>query len=177
MTYKRGSAVIPAGKLLALGFTLAVLLFFSITVFAAPKRVATAKPGNCAVCHGQEKVFSPSHVDTKEMAYKDCLGCHEKAGPQKLQGKLPGSHLHRLRGINCEKCHGKAKKAGEVKMKQCLTCHDADKLAEKTAKVKPENPHTSPHYGTSLDCNLCHHQHQKSENYCNQCHKYDFTVP
>jgi hypothetical protein len=111
------------------------------------------------------------------MGYKDCIGCHEKGAPQKLEGKLPGSHLHHLRGVTCEKCHGKTAKPEEVKMKQCLTCHDADKLAEKTAEVKPENPHTSPHYGTSLDCNLCHHQHAKSENYCAQCHKYDFVVP
>jgi uncharacterized paraquat-inducible protein A len=27
-------------------------------------------------------------------------------------------------------------------------------------------------------CNLCHHQHEKSENYCAQCHSnFDFKVP
>ncbi len=35
-----------------------------------------------------------------------------------------------------------------------------------------EPPHTSPHYGTELDCTLCHKQHAKNENYCNQCHKF-----
>ncbi len=160
-----------------IGLVFAVLFIYVSVSLAAPKQVTTAKPGDCAACHGQEKVFSPSHVDTKAMTHKDCLGCHEKGGPQKLQGKLPGSHLHNLQGITCVKCHGKATKAEAVEMKQCLTCHDADKLAEKTAKVKPENPHTSPHYGTTLDCNVCHHQHQKSENYCAQCHKYDFVVP
>jgi len=48
---------------------------------------------------------------------------------------------------------------------------------QQEAGVKPSNPHTSPHYGMSLDCNLCHHQHAKSENYCSQCHKFDFKVP
>ncbi|MBW2098891.1 MAG: cytochrome c3 family protein [Deltaproteobacteria bacterium] len=32
------------------------------------------------------------------------------------------------------------------------------------------NPHNSPHYGADLDCNFCHHQHSKSENFCAQCH-------
>jgi cytochrome c oxidase cbb3-type subunit 3 len=41
------------------------------------------------------------------------------------------------------------------------------------APSPPPNPHTSPHYGTELDCNLCHRQHAKSENYCAQCHASD----
>lgn len=177
MTNERGSSRVSAGRLLALGLVFAVLFVFAGTNFAAPKRVMTAKPGNCAACHGQQKVLPSDHGDTKAMAYKDCLGCHEKAGPQKLEGKLPGSHVHQLSGIDCVKCHGKAKKIESVNVKQCLTCHDANKMAEKTAKVKPENPHTSPHYGTALDCNVCHHQHEKSENFCSQCHKFDFLVP
>ncbi len=145
--------------------------------WAAPKNVPTAKAGNCAACHGAQAVLPAGHGDTKAMTYKDCLGCHEKTGPQKLEGRIPGSHIHRLNNITCQMCHGKAKKPEAVKMKQCATCHDADKLAAQTAQVKPENPHTSPHYGTSLDCNVCHHQHEKSGNFCSQCHKFDFVVP
>ena len=143
---------------------------------AAPKRVSTAKGGDCAACHGQEKVFPKSHVDTKGMTYTECLGCHDKAGPQKLAGKLPGSHFHQLKDVTCVKCHGKGKMEA-VPMDTCVKCHNPDRLVEKTAKVKPENPHTSPHYGNTLDCNACHHQHQKSENFCAQCHKFYFTVP
>ncbi|HSD42833.1 MAG TPA: cytochrome c3 family protein [Burkholderiales bacterium] len=41
-----------------------------------------------------------------------------------------------------------------------------------------KNPHNSPHYGRDADCNLCHHQHAKSENYCAQYHeKWAFKVP
>jgi hypothetical protein len=159
-------------------FLTALFLFVAIgTVYAAPKNVATAKPGNCGACHGKEKVLPQGHEDTKSMTYEGCKTCHSKPEKTNLQGKMPGSHLHRLQGITCEKCHGKAKKPAAAKMKQCLACHNADKMAEKTAKVKPENPHTSPHYGTTLDCTLCHHQHTKSENYCSQCHKFDFVVP
>ena len=145
--------------------------------FAAPKRVATAKPGNCMACHGSEKVLPQGHEDTKAMTFEACKECHPKTGAPRLEGTMPGSHLHQLSGVTCVKCHGKTKKVEAVKMKQCATCHNPDKLAERTEKVKPENPHTSPHYGTGLDCNVCHHQHAKSENFCSQCHKFDFVVP
>ncbi len=168
--------MIPRKKLLALVLILAVLLMCITVVIAAPKRLPTAKGGDCTACHGQEKVFEPSHIDTKAMTYKDCLGCHDKAGPQRLSGKLPGSHVHQLSGVTCEKCHGKGKMQA-VPMDTCVKCHNPGKLVEKTAKVKPENPHTSPHYGNTLDCNACHHQHQKSENFCAQCHKFDFKTP
>ncbi|HAR96556.1 MAG TPA: hypothetical protein DCR97_11435 [Deltaproteobacteria bacterium] len=111
------------------------------------------------------------------MAYRDCLNCHDSSGPQRLSGRLPASHIHGLNGITCIKCHGKTKKPTEVEMERCVTCHNTEKVVAKTAEVKPTNPHTSPHYGTDLDCNLCHHQHRKSENYCSQCHKFDFRVP
>ena len=144
---------------------------------AAPKRVATAKPGNCMACHGSEKVLPQGHEDTKAMTFEACKECHPKTGAPRLEGTMPGSHLHQLSGVTCVKCHGKTKKVEAVEMKQCVTCHNAGKLVEKTEKVKPENPHTSPHYGSELDCNVCHHQHAKSENFCSQCHKFDFVVP
>ena len=60
----------------------------------------------------------------------------------------------------------------------CLVCHgSAAKVALKTQNTKPNNPHDSPHYGTQLDCNFCHRQHAKSEDYCAQCHKFNFVVP
>ncbi|WP_418869780.1 cytochrome c3 family protein, partial [Sutterella wadsworthensis] len=39
------------------------------------------------------------------------------------------------------------------------------------------NPHVSPHYGKTLECTNCHLMHQESENYCNQCHEFNFKVP
>jgi cytochrome c553 len=160
----------------------AVTLLFLIaaagqSVSAAPKRIANAKAGDCAACHGKDKVLPDSHPATKGMDWKACQACH-KEGKMTLAGKVPGSHIHQLTGVNCAACHGKTRKPAATEMKKCVGCHGSTaKLAEKTAGVKPENPHTSPHYGTDLDCNLCHHQHAKSENYCNQCHKFDFKVP
>lgn len=159
----------------------ALVVIFSACLFqstaGAAEKVANPKAGNCVACHKGKKMLPADHTDTKAMTYKDCLNCHDKTGPQRLEGRLPASHTHRLSGITCAMCHGKMKKPSEVEMKRCLTCHDMEKVVSKTAEVRPANPHTSPHYGTDLDCNLCHHQHRKSENYCSQCHTFEFRVP
>ena len=63
-------------------------------------------------------------------------------------------------------------------MDKCVSCHGpTEGLAQKTKEIKPTNPHTSPHYGTELDCNLCHHQHTRSEDFCGQCHSFKFKTP
>jgi len=148
---------------------------------AAPAKAKAieVKAWDCAACHKDKKMLPDTHVPVTEMPYDGCLVCHTPGGTAgTLKTKVPGSHLHTLRGIKCEQCHGKVKKPEEVEMAKCLVCHGATaKLAEKTANVKPHNPHQSPHYGTDADCNLCHHQHKKSENLCAQCHKFDFVVP
>ena len=158
---------------------LVICLLFAAawTVWAGPKLLSTAKAGDCKACHGADKVLPAEHPGTQGMDWKGCKACHmpDKAN---LIGKIPASHVHLLSGITCVKCHGKAKKQEAVDMKTCVACHGSpDALAAKTADVKPTNPHTSPHYGTTLDCNLCHHQHAKSENYCSQCHQFNFKVP
>jgi hypothetical protein len=95
----------------------------------------------------------------------------------------PGGELWKLhadKGVQCTKCHGNAKKSEPVQMEKCLSCHgngDSKALAAKTANVKPLNPHESRHYGTEADCNLCHHQHEKSVNFCLDCHpRFNFKV-
>ncbi|WP_224981676.1 cytochrome c3 family protein [Geomonas agri] len=91
---------------------------------------------------------------------------------------LPGKNYHSLANITCEQCHGKDHEREVPTMEQCVACHGSTiQLAEKTKGVKPRNPHISPHYGTELDCNFCHHQHAKSENYCLQCHAFGFKTP
>lgn len=172
-----------------LSLVLFLLVFSANGLFAAPKEKAAGasksktvavdvKAGDCAACHKDKKVLPDNHVATKDMPYEGCVVCHAPGqGAGSLKGKIYGSHLHALRGIKCAMCHGQVKTPEAVEMNQCVTCHAAAKLAEKTKGIKPSNPHTSPHYGTDLDCNLCHHQHAKSENYCLQCHKFDFIVP
>lgn len=170
----RGKRLLPFFVLL-LCFVL--ILPFSKYLSAAPKANPKAKAGECGSCHKKDKVVPDGHPETKGIKWQGCKECHQEEKIA-LTGKVPGSHIHQLSGITCTGCHGKAKKKEALKMEKCVSCHgNTEKLAEKTAMVKPENPHTSPHYGTSLDCNLCHHQHAKSENFCSQCHNFDFKVP
>jgi len=149
---------------------------FVTIIMAVPKKIINAKPGYCIQCH-ENKVLPDGHKDTEKMGLKDCIICHNSTKKGNLKTKLTGSHFHMLSGIGCDDCHGNNEIKNSVEYDKCINCHDVDKLVEKTKNLKPENPHTSPHYGKNLDCNLCHHQHSKSENYCNQCHNFNFIVP
>lgn len=165
------------GRIACLLIGLLGIMIFSQTGWAAPKLLPKAKGGDCQACHGDEKVLPPGHADSRSMSWEGCRACHRE-GNMSLKGKMPGSHRHLLSGVTCVQCHGNTSKPQNLSLDKCVSCHGSpDKLAAKTAKVKPENPHTSPHYGTTLDCNLCHHQHAKSENYCSQCHQFKFSVP
>lgn len=147
---------------------------------ASKSKTVEVKAWDCAGCHKDKKVIPDNHVAIKDMPYEGCLVCHipGEGNAGTLKTKIPGSHFHALKGVNCAQCHGKVKKPEPVQMSKCISCHgETEKLAKKTEKVKPQNPHESPHYGTSADCNLCHHQHAKSENFCAQCHKFDYVVP
>lgn len=157
---------------------LAVLLAFGFgsTAFAAAKWVAKAEAANCAACHGADKVLPEKHKPVKGMKLADCRKCHEPKTDDALSGRFPMAHTHLLAGKGCESCHGKGKPK-PVDMDKCVTCHDAAKVAAATASVQPKNPHDSPHYGPNMECGNCHLAHGKSENYCAQCHKFEFKVP
>ena len=62
--------------------------------------------------------------------------------------------LHAGQDVKCADCHGDGNKREAVTMVKCLECHDTAELAEKTANVKPTNPHKNRHYNTEADCNL-----------------------
>ncbi len=140
-----------------------------------PKLLPTAKPSDCAACHGKVSPLPQDHPALANKTLSDCAGCHAKASA--LTGKLPLSHTHQFAGVTCKSCHVNPRKAEPAKSATCLTCHAGEVIFAATAEVKPTNPHGSPHYGKESDCNLCHHQHGKSENYCAQCHKFEFKVP
>ena len=89
-----------------------------------------------------------------------------------------GADRHVARGLECRTCHGPDLKNLEYPtIETCTQCHNTKGLSQKTADVKPHNPHLSPHYQDQLDCTNCHLQHAETENYCNQCHQFDFKVP
>lgn len=141
-----------------------------------PKRLAKVAPGNCAACHGGAKILPAAHINTKAMTWESCEECHNKEG-KTLRTKIPLNHTHLLAGTTCKDCHENLKSPEPVKSQQCLSCHGSrEEVVKMTAKLNP-NPHTSPHYGPDLDCDLCHHQHSNSENYCAQCHSWSVIVP
>ena len=142
-----------------------------------PKRLAEAKITDCAACHTGANPLPKEHPPVAGMALKACQDCHAAKSPMALVGKLPLSHVHQLAGVGCAQCHVDVKDAQQPPAADCMKCHDAEKVAAATDAVKPHNPHDSPHYGRKSDCNLCHHQHEKSENYCSQCHSFKYTTP
>ena len=85
-----------------------------------------------------------------------------------------GADRHVARGLECASCHGPDMKNPETPDENtCLKCHNRDQIAEKTNSRLNPNPHKAPHNG---DCTLCHLQHEPEENYCAQCHKFEFKV-
>ncbi len=83
--------------------------------------------------------------------------------------------FHAKKGMDCTTCH---KTKDEMPTTDtCTACHPKDAVVEATKNVKPENPHTSPHYGKDLDCYNCHVGHEKSVDFCDQCHSFGFKVP
>jgi|GEM_PF-663141 len=158
-----------------------VAVFFSNTVFGedtgTPKRLANAEPGDCSACHaGGKQVLPGDHVQTKTMKLEQCLACHPK-DKNPITLKMPSSHAHMLTGVSCKTCHGEKPPYDKVEMKTCTTCHSIEKLASAPARGPfLPNPHNS-HYGTEVECSLCHHQHKKSEYMCTQCHDFKNVTP
>lgn len=142
---------------------------------AEPERLANVRGGDCAACHKADNKLPSSHTDTKGINLKQCLGCHGQDDP-KLTNTLPLSHTHLLGGVSCAACHGDASPPKLVETGQCISCHNLEELVAATKDVLGTNPHFS-HYGPELDCDLCHHAHAESENFCNQCHEFNYVIP
>jgi len=88
-----------------------------------------------------------------------------------------GANHHQQQGVGCADCHGKGAKPAFVGADRCLSCHGpANALVAKTSKQRL-NPHDSPHWGTKMECNVCHRQHEKTVNWCAHCHTVEATVP
>ena len=114
----------------------------------------------------------------KNMILALALSVSLAAGWASAAEKTCGADRHVAKGIQCEMCHGPDKaNPKEPDIKVCTQCHPTAALVEKTKNVKPQNPHTSPHYRDQLDCVNCHVMHGESENFCDQCHQFKFKVP
>ena len=93
--------------------------------------------------------------------------------PGSGHGFLIDKHL--AAGINCAGCHANAPPPQAPAMTVCTSCHGSyEQIAAKTASDQP-NPHAS-HLG-DIPCASCHHIHQASQTYCDQCHSFGLTTP
>ncbi|TKB46205.1 cytochrome c3 [Ferrimonas sediminicola] len=81
---------------------------------------------------------------------------------------------HQEAGLNCKSCHQSAP-FEPVGMEQCLNCHALPE--QKSDYHGAPDKHDSPHYGVKLECENCHFEHEESENYCANCHDFEFNVP
>ncbi len=144
--------------------------------YGNPERKSTARPGQCAACHTTRRVLPTNHPEAAESALPECRSCH-KARNVSLIGKIPLSHFHQLAGVSCEDCHRDLVPPKPLKTSDCLQCHESyAKLASLTNEGRA-NPHHSPHYEDLLECDVCHHVHRKSENFCGTCHEWKLLVP
>jgi len=136
------------------------------------------KGTDCVTCHRSDSILPLNHTNIVGKTLGDCATCHAPGTALELTGRMPLFHHHLLSGLTCVSCHADPKAPEITAADVCMGCHNPEKVSTATATMKPANPHSSPHYGTKADCNICHHQHERSENYCLQCHnKFVFKVP
>jgi len=142
-----------------------------------PQRLMDVQSGDCAACHGARQILPEGHLVTTGLTLGECEMCHQ-GEKTSITKKMPLSHTHQLSGTACIDCHGDNDPPQPVEKDQCITCHDEQGLIRRTEYLREieANPHDSPHYGTDLDCNMCHYEHSESELFCSQCHDFDFVV-
>lgn len=159
-------------------FCTAAVVIALMLGFGASMIAGAASPAECSGCHGTEQMLPPGHVPVPGMDAGACGTCHQKGTPLALALSVPLDHVHMLNGITCEACHGVTASPGPLSTEQCLACHGSlEELATRTADVRPHNPHSTPHGPTFAACDLCHKQHSRSENFCAQCHDFEYNVP
>lgn len=159
------------------------LCLIVVTLCVLPLNVyadGVLKPGvdgdDCFGCHAGAGKLPDGHPDIVDMVYMECEECHLQEIP-KVEQKMSLGHVHLLSEISCEDCHLSMENPAPLSSEDCFKCHgSAREVADLTIDLDP-NPHNSIHYETDLDCDLCHHQHEPSENFCSQCHDSEFKVP
>jgi len=127
-------------------------------------------PGFCNVCHIIRPYVTSyrtsSHLDNlHSQANVGCKECHRVSpleSARELVAYVTVNYDNPIRTI-------------DLPMEDCLRCHRSyESLAERTSHLEP-NPHNS-HFG-EIECTMCHHSHQESTLFCEQCHTWDLTPP
>ena len=79
---------------------------------------------------------------------------------------------HTQSGVTCNVCHQTMPPKGAPDNSVCEGCHNPDALVQRTAKMKPNNPHEN-HLGIT-ECNECHAMHKAPALPCDECHQFKF---
>lgn len=100
--------------------------------------------------------------------------------PLLLTGLCLGAGLseaakHSLReshaGMKCKQCHVGQKMPKQPGNIQCTPCHTPEEVIDLSEYLGKKTVHTSPHWGTSTPCWVCHKEHKPDVNYCAACHQ------
>jgi len=96
-----------------------------------------------------------------------------------LAAEYPNKPHHQDADLSCADCHGEMPPSEPAAMATCLECHGPveDLVAATDHGEHKPNPHNSPHYGPDNACDLCHYEHEESENMCGDCHEWATPVP
>ena len=146
---------------------------------AKPTWKADVEFTKCSVCHGEKTGLPKDHPSPTDPAKSNCLECHKSMEESTLRTKVPLAHLHEMHGVTCGDCHDSSAPPQALDSDQCLNCHgpfDDLKKKWKQRADSEKNPHDS-HYQEALTCDACHHAHSSSENFCAQCHNWEYKVP
>jgi cytochrome c nitrite reductase small subunit len=134
------------------------------------------QPQFCVTCHIMDPYLASWQsgdlgAHEHEQADVTCLDCHEPTIQQQVHEVVSyatGDYTTPLPEL-------------KYPTQDCFQCHEHSSYAqiiEMTAglvQTYGANPHNS-HFG-EMDCRLCHHMHEKSVDYCAQCHSYGWQVP
>ena len=96
-----------------------------------------------------------------------------------LAAEYPNKPHHQDGELSCIDCHSQMPPDEPTAMETCLECHGPleDLVAATDHGEHHPNPHNSPHYGPDNACDLCHYEHEESENMCGDCHEWATAVP
>ncbi len=169
-----------------------VIISMSACLDCHEERQLEVQLEDCEACHTETPPWSPE---------ADCSICHSLDSytyEESLQNPDLLAYAHAQEGLTCLDCHeqteleevhvgaapGAKVRPLKVKSEFCFGCHvenehtSYDQVIELTADLEEEvgaNPHDS-HYG-QIECRTCHKNHRESEDYCSECHQFEWQVP
>ncbi len=99
-----------------------------------------------------------------------------------MSNAMAADNLADFHGKNqeCDSCHTADGELSNDSLtyenQQCVSCHGTMKEVAEQTKHEHYNVHDS-HFPGDVACTSCHSAHEKSMNYCDSCHSFEFDMP